>query len=68
MLTYIESFYNTTRMHSSINRMSPRELQRQFDEKLRANKPHEKHLSESGAASHSPFRTQPSHAATHCVR
>ena len=47
VFAYIEGFYNTTRMHSSINWMSPREFQRQFDEKLRAEKQQDKYLSES---------------------
>ena len=47
VFAYIEGFYNTTRMHSSINWMSPREFQRQFDQKLRAEKQQKKYLSES---------------------
>ena len=47
VFAYIEGFYNTTRMHSSINWMSPREFQRQFDQKLRAEKQQKKNLSES---------------------
>ena len=47
VFAYIEGFYNTTRMHSSLNWMSPREFQRQFAESLRAEKQQKQYLSES---------------------
>ena len=47
VFAYIEGFYNTTRMHSSLNWMSPREFQKQFDKTLRAEKQQKKYLSAS---------------------
>ena len=68
VFAYIEGFYNTTRMHSSINWMSPREFQRQFDQKLRAEKQQKKYLSESEQSGPLPSNPAfPSHAATNCV-
>ena len=49
VFAYIEGFYNTTRMHSSLNWLSPREFQKQFDDALRAEKPQRKYLSEAEA-------------------
>ena len=46
VFAYVKGLYNTTRMHSSLKWMSPREFQKQFDQKLRADKPQKKHLSE----------------------
>ena len=66
VFAYIEGFYNTTRMHSSLNWISPRECQRQFDETLRAEKQQEKYLSKRERSEPLP-QTQPSHAATNCV-
>lgn len=45
VFAYIEGFYNTTRMHSSLNQISTREFQRQVDEKLRAEKQQKKFIS-----------------------
>ena len=66
VFAYIEGFYNTTRMHSSINWMSPREFQKQFDATLRAEEQQKQYVSESGRSVPLP-RTQPSHAAVNCV-
>ena len=67
---YIEGFYNTMRMRSSLNWMSPSEFQKQFDENLRVEKQQHniyRRASRASRAGHSP-QTQPSHAATNCVR
>ena len=66
MFAYIEGFYNTTRMHSSLNWMLPREFQKKFDERLRAEKQHKQYLSASERSEPLP-QTQLSHAATNCV-
>ena len=47
VFAYIEGFYNTARMHSSINWMSLREFQKQFDATLRAEKQQKQYLSGS---------------------
>ena len=47
VFAYIEGLYNTTRMHSSINWMSPRKFQKRFDATLRAEQQQRKHVSAS---------------------